>query len=31
VLDEKPVRVTLVVEVIKVVRRSPSPGAAPGK
>lgn len=31
VLDEKPVRVTLVVEVVKVVRRSLPPGAAPGK
>lgn len=31
VLDEKPVRVTLVVEVVKVVRRTPPPGAAPAK
>lgn len=31
ILDEKPVRVTLVVEVVKVVRRTPPPGAASGK
>jgi len=31
VLDEKPVRVTIVVEVVKAVRRTPLAGAAQGK